>query len=61
MGSAGHEFLVAVRADSAGLRTLRDVKLPSRYAELFREIPEGQFRADVSSTELRQRKKAVLF
>ena len=61
MGRAGHEFLVAVRADAGGLRTLRDVTLPSRYADLFRAIPEEKFRADVSSTEIRQGKKAVLF
>ena len=53
MGRAGHEFLVAARTGSDGLRTLRDVALPGRYADLFREIPG--FRVDVSSTELRAR------
>ncbi len=53
MGRAGHEFLVAARAADGGLRTLRDVTLPGRYADLFREIPG--FRVDVSSTELRAR------
>jgi hypothetical protein len=55
MGQAGHEFLVAPRAAEGSLRTLRDVQVPGRYGDLFREIPE--FRVDVSSTELRQRRK----
>lgn len=60
MGRAGHEFLVAPRAAEGTLLTLRDVKLPGRYADLFREVPA--FRVDVSSTELRKkRKEEVLF
>ena len=57
MGRAGHEFLVAARAGSDGLRTLRDISLPHRYADLFSEIPEKAFRVDVSSTELRAQRK----
>jgi nicotinamide mononucleotide (NMN) deamidase PncC len=55
MGQAGHEFLVASRAAEGSLRTLRDVQVPGRYGDLFREIPA--FRVDVSSTELRQKRK----
>jgi hypothetical protein len=33
--------------------TLADVDIPNGLADLFREIPESRFRADVSSTELR--------
>jgi hypothetical protein len=55
MGRAGHEFLVAARAADGALRTLRDVTLPRRYVDLFREIPG--FRVDVSSTELRKQRK----
>jgi hypothetical protein len=57
MGRAGHEFLVAARAGNDGLRTLRDIGLPHRYADLFSEIPEQVFRVDVSSTELRAQRK----
>lgn len=60
MGRAGNAFLVAVRVDSAArLRTLRDVPVPSRYADLFREIPESRFRSDTSSSEIRARAEAV--
>jgi hypothetical protein len=56
LGGAGNAFLVAVRVDGAArLRTLRDVAVPPRYAELFREIPEERFRSDTSSTEIRAR------
>ncbi len=56
MGSAGNAFLVAVRIDAAArLRTLRDIAVPHRYADLFREIPEHRFRFDTSSTEIRAR------
>jgi hypothetical protein len=57
MGGAGNAFLVAVRVDSgARLRTLRDVAVPRRYADLFAEIPEDRFRSDLSSTEIRARR-----
>lgn len=56
MGRAGNAFLVAVRIDAAArLRTLRDVAVPQRYADLFSEIPEHRFRSDTSSTEIRAR------
>ncbi|MCX7384340.1 MAG: hypothetical protein NT133_23630 [Alphaproteobacteria bacterium] len=56
MGSAGNSFLVAVRVDAAArLRTLGDIAVPHRFADLFSEIPEHRFRVDTSSTELRAR------
>jgi hypothetical protein len=56
MGCSGNAFLVAVRVDeTARVRTLRDVPVPHRYADLFAEIPEHRFRFDTSSTEIRKR------
>ena len=56
MGSAGNAFLVAVRIDAAArLRTLRDIAVPQRYADLFSEIPEQRFRSDTSSSQIRAR------
>lgn len=56
MAQAGVSFLVAVRIDAAGrVRALADIPVPRRYAGLFTEIPEQQFRFDTSSTELRAR------
>ena len=52
----GCRFLVAVRADSAGrVHSLADAAIPSRFAALFREIPEGRFRLDSSSSDIRAR------
>jgi len=56
IANARGRFLVAVRIDAAGrVRTLRDILVPQRYAELFSEIPEQRFRSDTSSTEIRAR------
>ena len=56
IGNAGGSFLVAVRIDATSrVRTLRDVAVPARYAELFSEIPEHRFRLDTSSSEIRAR------
>ena len=52
---AGCRFLVAGRAHDAGYRTLADVDVPEEFAALFEAIPESRFRADVSSTEMRER------
>ncbi|MFV0298826.1 MAG: hypothetical protein ACK5JT_22215 [Hyphomicrobiaceae bacterium] len=55
IGDAGGNFLVAVRVDGSGqLRTLNDVAVPRRYAELFTEIPEHRFRLDTSSSAIRE-------
>jgi nicotinamide mononucleotide (NMN) deamidase PncC len=52
--AAGCRFLVAGRADQTGrFGTLADVAIPAEFAPLFSELPEARFRADVSSTEIR--------
>ena len=53
--SAGCSFLVAGREQDGRFRTLADVDVPERFADLFDELPEGSFRQDISSTELRAR------
>ena len=51
----GCGFVVAGRADAAGaFRTLADVNIPDGFRPLFMAVPESSFRADVSSTTLRQ-------
>ena len=60
IASSGGSFLVAVRSDAAGrVRTLRDIPVPQRYADLFTEIPEHRFRLDTSSSEMRARGRVV--
>jgi nicotinic acid mononucleotide adenylyltransferase len=57
IASSGASFLVAGRIDAAGrLRTLGDISMPRRYADLFTVIPEHHFRHDVSSSEIRARR-----
>ncbi|MGE0698916.1 MAG: hypothetical protein AB7O57_07455 [Hyphomicrobiaceae bacterium] len=59
IGRTGATFLVAVRIDAERrLRTLGDVAIPHRYADLFDEIPEHRFRLDTSSSEIRARRRA---
>jgi Cytidylyltransferase-like len=54
IANSGGSFLVAVRIDAAGrVRTLSDIPVPRRYADLFSEIPEHCFRLDTSSSEIR--------
>ncbi len=50
---AGCRFLVAGRSMGGRFATLGDLAIPSKFTDLFVELPERQFRADVSSTELR--------
>ncbi len=60
IANSGGSFLVAVRIDAAGrVRTLNDIPVPRRYADLFTEIPEHRFRIDTSSSEIRARGRAV--
>jgi nicotinamide mononucleotide (NMN) deamidase PncC len=60
IANSGGSFLVAVRLDAAGrVRTLNDIPVPRRYADLFTEIPEHRFRLDISSSEIRARGGAV--
>ena len=56
IADSGGSFLVAVRTDAAArVRTLSDIPVPRRYADLFSEIPEHRFRLDMSSSEIRAR------
>ena len=48
-------FWVAGRLHRGVYQTLGDMNLPQAYAALFAAIPEGEFRMDISSTELRAR------
>jgi hypothetical protein len=51
---------VAVRIDAAGrVRSLSDVPIPARFAQLFAAIPESRFRLDSSSSEIRSRRRAA--
>ena len=56
IADSGSSFLVAVRTDAAArVRTLNDIAVPRRYADIFSEIPEHRFRVDTSSSEIRAR------
>ena len=49
----GCRFLVAGRVSQDDFRTLADLHIPAQLADLFEEIPEETFRADISSTQIR--------
>ena len=51
--AGGTKFLVAGRNAGGAFRTLADVDVPAGFASMFSEIPEEEFRRDISSTELR--------
>ena len=53
MMAGGTRFLVAGRADGDAFRTLADVAVPEGFAPMFSGLTEGEFRRDISSTELR--------
>ena len=56
----GCSFLVAVRVDGSGrVRSLDDVPVPQRFTRLFTAIPEGRFRLDSSSSDIRARRQAA--
>jgi hypothetical protein len=48
------QFLVAGRKVGDRFQTLSDITIPAKFAPLFSPIPPQEFRADVSSTELRR-------
>ncbi len=50
----GCRFLVAARREGNAVCTLSDLTVPSRYAELFVELPRARFLEEVSSTQLRE-------
>jgi hypothetical protein len=53
IGALGCRILVAGRLNDGSFRELGDVGVPAEHAHLFRAIPEADFRADISSTEMR--------
>ena len=53
MGDLGCRILVAGRLDDGTFRELGDVAVPPEHTHLFEAISEADFRADISSTELR--------
>lgn len=54
MWTLGTRFLVAGRLDPSGrFTTLDDVVVPGAWRRHFQAIPEGRFRIDMSSSELR--------
>lgn len=55
MWGRGSRFAVGGRADDGGaFRSLSDVNIPDGFRPMFMEIPEADFRRDVSSTALRR-------
>jgi len=59
IANSGSSFLVAVRIDAVGrVRALNDIPVPRRYVDIFTEIPEHRFRRDISSSEIRARRRA---
>lgn len=55
IAALGCRFLVFGRATPQGFRTLDDLKLPPALRAICDGVSEVEFRADVSSTELRKR------
>ena len=64
MANKGCKILVAGRleqvkgqgaAAGGAFLTLKDVSVPQSLVGMFEELPEAEFRVDVSSTELRSR------
>lgn len=53
----GCRFLVYGRRIDGAFRTLSDVQLPASLRAICREIPAADFRADISSTEIRRRRQ----
>ena len=53
MLAAGTRFLVAGREDDGTFKALKDVPVPQGFEGLFIDIPEDQFRENISSTQLR--------
>ena len=52
--AAGCNFLVAGRLNETEFRTLDQVNIPAIFQDMFQEIPESDFRSDISSSEIRQ-------
>ncbi len=54
---AACSFLVAGRDHRGRFGTLKSLAVSAQFRDLFREIPETDFRMDISSTELRQQQQ----
>lgn len=54
IASRGCRFLVFGRSIGGSFIRLGDLDLPARLASICREVPETQFRQDISSTEIRR-------
>ncbi len=54
--AAGGWFLVAGRLREGAFRTLADLHVPEVFTDMFEALSEEEFRVDVSSTEIRQRR-----
>ena len=55
MWGRGSRFAVGGRTDDGGaFRSLSDVNIPDGFRPMFTEIPEADFRRDVSSTSIRE-------
>ena len=55
MWGRGSRFAVGGRTDYGGaFRSLSDVNIPDGFRPMFTEIPEADFRRDVSSTSIRE-------
>ena len=52
--SLGNSFLVAGRLRDGVFRSLGDLDVPARHRDLFTELPAQRFRADISSTQVRE-------
>lgn len=50
----GSSFLVAGRRSGERFVTLADIAIPARHVDLFEALPEEAFRADVSSSGIRE-------
>ncbi len=57
IAARGCRLLVAGRLVEGRFRTLADLAPPPEHADLFVAIPEQLFRIDISSTELRERRR----
>lgn len=54
LSDLGCRFLVFGRAHGGRFQTLHDVSLPSVLVSLCQQVPESEFREDISSTALRR-------
>jgi hypothetical protein len=56
----GCRFLVAGRADTTGeFVSPKGSAIPGQFVDLFEEIPEAEFRMDISSSHIRRSKQSA--